>query len=99
MSSHDQSQAPKAEAETEQAQERPYQPISCSGHDQLLALATLRKQCRLTVDTENGGTTDIRGIIEDVYTRRGAEYLRLRDGSVFRLDHIQALDGRPLPAI
>jgi Rho-binding antiterminator len=81
------------------ATDQPYQPISCSGHDQLLALATLRQECRLTVNVKDGGTTDIRGIIEDVYTRDGAEYLRLRDGSIFRLDHIQALDGQPLPPI
>jgi Rho-binding antiterminator len=77
--------------------EPPYEPIACSGHDQLLAFATLRKQCRLTVNTEDGGVRDVQGVIEDVYTRTGAEYLRLRDGSVFRLDRIVALDGRPMP--
>lgn len=80
------------------AYETPYKPIACSGHDQLLAFATLRKQCRLTVKAEDGGVTDVQGVIEDVYTRTGAEYLRLRDGSVFRLDRIVALDGRPMPA-
>ena len=75
----------------------PYAPISCSGHDQLLAFATLRKECRLTVDAEDG-VKDVSGVIVDVYTRAGAEYLRLRDGSVFRLDRIRALDGRPMPA-
>lgn len=82
-----------------QATDQPYQPISCSAHDQLLALATLRQECRLTISADDGGTTDIHGIIEDVYTRAGAEYLRLRDGTIFRLDRIQALDGRPLPPV
>lgn len=79
-------------------EQAPYEPISCSGHDQLLAFATLRKECRLTVSMEDGSPADVRGVIEDVYTRAGAEYLRLRDGSVFRLDRILTLDGRPMPA-
>lgn len=79
-------------------EQTPYEPISCSGHDQLLAFATLRKECRLTVSGEDGVMTDVVGVIADVYTRAGAEYLRLRDGSIFRLDRIRALDGRPMPA-
>jgi Rho-binding antiterminator len=75
---------------------QPYVPIDCSVHDQLLALATLRRACTLTVVQEDGQVADVGGVIEDVYTRAGAEYLQLRDGPVFRLDQIRALDGRPL---
>lgn len=73
----------------------PYVPISCDVHDQLLALASLRKECEITVLAE-GKSGQIRGTIMDVYSRAGAEYLQMKDGSVFRLDQIEALNGRPI---
>lgn len=74
----------------------PYVPISCDVHDQLLALASLRKECELTVALTEGQTRRIRGTIVDVYSRAGAEYLQMEDGSTFRLDRIEALNGRPI---
>lgn len=74
--------------------DQPYEPISCSIHDELLALATLRRDCELTVVLSDGQTRTVSGVIVDVYTRAGAEYLQLRDGPIFRLDQIRALNGR-----
>lgn len=76
--------------------DQPYQPIDCEVHDQLLALATLRRPCALTVTQANGSNTVVSGVIEDVYTKTGAEYLKLRDGDTFRLDQITAIDGKAL---
>jgi Rho-binding antiterminator len=76
--------------------DQPYDPISCSVHDEFLALATLRRSCELTVVLSDGQTQTVSGVIADVYTRAGAEYLQLRDGPTFRLDQIRALNGRPL---
>jgi transcriptional antiterminator Rof (Rho-off) len=76
--------------------DKPYEPISCSIHDEFLALASLRRSCELSVVLPDGQSTTVRGVIEDVYTRSGAEYLQLRDGPTFRLDQIVALNGRPL---
>jgi len=76
--------------------DRPYYPISCAVHDQLLALATLRKESDLTVAGEDGRSELIRGLIVDVYSRSGAEYLELADGRTYRLDRILALDGDPV---
>ena len=78
---------------------RPYVPISCAVHDQLLALATLGKECELTVEESEGSTKLIRGVIVDVYSRAGAEYLQLRDGPTLRLDVIRALAGQPVPPV
>lgn len=75
---------------------RPYVPISCHAHDELLAAATLRKSCRLTVALGDGQSIHVDGIIADVYSQEGAEYLQLRDGTTFRLDQILALDGMPI---
>ena len=73
--------------------EHPYHPISCDVHDQLLALATLRREVELVVLRSSGSGDAVRGVIEDVYTRSGAEYLRMRDGTTLRLDQIRAIDG------
>ena len=77
--------------------DRPYTPISCEAHDRLLALATLRQECEITVSPAGAPADSVRGIVEDVYSRGGAEYLRLRDGRTFRLDEILELDGQPIP--
>ena len=82
---------------TQTAMHQPYVPISCAVHDELLALATLQRECELTIALSEGRTERIRGIIADVYTRDGAEYLQLRDGDTFRLDQIRALNGQPIP--
>jgi len=74
---------------------QPYIPIDCERHDELLALATLRRPCTLGITRLDGISTSLEGIIEDVYTESGAEYLRLRGGAVARLDEIRTLDGKP----
>lgn len=77
--------------------DRPYIPIDCERHDELLALATLRRPCTLEVERPDGTRESLEGVIEDVYTQTGAEYLRLRGGATMRLDQIRALDGRAFP--
>lgn len=76
--------------------DKPYVPISCEIHDEFLALASLRRSCELTVVLGDGREQTVSGLIADVYTREGAEYLQLRDGPTFRLDQIRALNGKPL---
>jgi len=76
--------------------DQPYQPIACDIHDAFLAQASLRRHCELTVRQPDGSSAIVSGVIVDVYTREGAEYLQLRGGPTFRLDHILALDGKPL---
>jgi Rho-binding antiterminator len=75
--------------------DQPYVPINCSRHDELLALASLRRPCTLEVELADGTPASLAGVIEDVYTETGAEYLRLRGGPTVRLDRIHALNGRP----
>ena len=76
--------------------DEPYAPINCSDHDRLLACATLRQNVQLVLMLPDGETQVISGVIEDVYSRKGCEYLRLRDGPTIRLDAIRALDGNLL---
>jgi Rho-binding antiterminator len=77
--------------------DQPYIPINCERHDELLALATLRRPCTLEVERPDGTRESVAGVIDDVYTDTGAEYLRLRGGPTVRLDRIRTLDGRPFP--
>jgi Rho-binding antiterminator len=72
----------------------PYIPINCERHDDLLAFATLRRPCTLEVERPDGTLESLAGVIEDVYTYTGAEYLRLRGGPTMRLDWIRTLNGR-----
>lgn len=68
----------------------PYRPISCDYHDELEAAAMHKEQVDLEFELE-GVTQRERGVVDDVYTAGGAEFVRFRtgQGSVeIRLDHI-----------
>lgn len=75
----------------------PYRPIDCGFHDELLALATRRRECEVVYLDEEGRERSTRGIIEDVYSRGGAEYLRLAGAETVRLDRLVRVDGKPRP--
>lgn len=75
---------------------QPYIPISCTVHDQLLEIATFRQECVMTVSSPDGRARQVRGTIVDVYSRQGAEYLQLHDGTTYRLDQIETLNGEPI---
>lgn len=65
-----------------------YEPIDCGVHDQFLEWATLRQPVAITYESNNGDTSVANDVIKDVYTKDGAEYLRLADGLEIRLDKI-----------
>ena len=70
-----------------------YQNISCSYYDQLEALATTKNDCSIFY---NDGTEKIEhGIIIDLFAHEGAEYLKLNNNTVIRLDHIVSINGLP----
>lgn len=71
-----------------------YEPISCAIHDQLEALAVLGRTIRLTYETRDGTTDQIRSRILDIYASDGAEYLLLETGQRIRLDRIVKFSGR-----
>lgn len=64
-----------------------YEPVSCDYHDQLEAAAMHHQ--RVTLQLDDGRMA--RGRVDDVFTARGAEFIRFAtdDGSEeIRLDHI-----------
>ena len=77
----------------------PYVPISCAIHDKLLDLAVRRESADLTIGNDDGKERLVTGVIADVFSREGAEFLRLADGDLIRLDTIARLNGEEvLPA-
>ena len=75
-----------------------YEPIDCNVHDQLLERATLGQPTEVRYEADDTAGQSVReervahGIIEDVFTREGAEYLRIAGASSapieIRLDKI-----------
>lgn len=70
-----------------------YEPIDCDTHDRLLERATLQQPTTLTFQVDEAEPTVVTDVIEDVYTREGAEYMRLRSGIEVRLDKLLRIDG------
>lgn len=70
-----------------------YTPISCALHDELEAVATLRKKCDIVYGT-NGNVFEASGVIADLYARDGIEYLCLDGGLEIRLDHLIGVNGK-----
>lgn len=74
-----------------------YEPIDCTMHDQLIERAAFRLPTKVTYRNERGELVVARDTIDDVFSRRGAEYLRLSSGTEIRLDRIIDFggDGEP----
>ncbi len=76
-------------------QSSPYQKISCSYYDRLESYATKRTHCSILYHgDEKEQSTD--GIIIDVFAKEDAEYLKLNNGIVIRLDQLISINGVPV---
>jgi Rho-binding antiterminator len=71
-----------------------YIPVSCDFHDELEAIATLRQTCHVVYRTETGVTAEVSGRIVDVYAANHADYVKLEDGTVIRLDQILSVNDK-----
>ena len=69
-----------------------YQNISCSYYDQLEAYATKRTKC-LVIYFDDDLEKTLEGIIVDVFAKDSAEYLKLNNGIVIRLDQLISING------
>lgn len=67
-----------------------YTPVSCELYDRLEAIATLKKECHLTYLNENNELTEVGGQIVDVYAADNADWCKLSDDTVIRLDRIES---------
>lgn len=71
----------------------PYRIVSCSFRDVVEAAATLRTECSIVIWNEQDAEETLTGVIRDVYTQKGAEYLVMNGGKTIRLDRIASLNG------
>lgn len=70
----------------------PYRPISCNFYDELVLLAMRSTDCTIRLLDAEGRPFQIQGIIKDLETRSGEEFMLLQDGRRFRLDQIQQVN-------
>ena len=77
-------------------QKRPevYQPVNCLFYDYLEADATLGRVSEIKYVDQNGVVETISGIIKDLHTKKGEEFLQLDDGQVLPLDSILEFNGK-----
>ena len=69
-----------------------YTPVNSKLFDRLRATATLNQECHLTYRNENNEPTEVRGQIVDVYSTDEAEWCKLNDDTIIRLDRIEAFE-------
>lgn len=69
-----------------------YEPIDCGFHDALVSWATLQQPVEVVYRSETGEETIIQDRIADVYTREGAEYVKLQNGQIIRLDMLRHVE-------
>lgn len=67
-----------------------YQPISCSLFDRIESLSVLRKNVEIIFIDDDGNEKLNKGIITNVFSKEGAEFLDIENNSV-RLDKIKSI--------
>lgn len=73
-----------------------YQPISCAFHDELEAIATLRKDVVIRYKDPHDHVRELTARIRTFQTRVGEEFMILHSGLEIRLDHLISVDGKLL---
>lgn len=71
----------------------PYRPIDCGLHDELQLRVMRGRVVEATWTAPDGTPRSRTGRLLDVFSRDGAEYLRLADGTDVRLDRLVSVDG------
>lgn len=73
-----------------------YQPIDCNFYDILEANAVLKKIVWIEYRDEADDLQKINSRIVDLFVRDKAEYMKLENEQLIRLDKIHAVDGQEL---
>ena len=70
-----------------------YIPINCNYYDELELFALRKTNCKIVLLGEKEEET-IQGLIQNLYTRKGEEFMLLNDGKEIRLDKIISVNGK-----
>ena len=73
-----------------------YRLVACGFHDELEALATLHKPCQIIYRDSDKEVHTVETQIVDVYSADRADFIKLQDGTVIRLDLLISVDGKPI---
>ncbi len=74
--------------------ENEYHPIDCNYYDELVLLAMRKQRCEVVYRDETGAQITEQAIILDVFTKEKAEYIKLSNEKIIRLDNLIAADGK-----
>ena len=74
----------------------PYQLVACTFHDELEALAILRQVSQVVYRDPQDNIQTVNSKIIDVYAANRADFIKLQDGTVIRLDHLVSVNGKPI---
>lgn len=73
-----------------------YRLVACSFHDELEAWSTLRQDCQIIYRDEEGQKQTVTSKIVDVYAANRADFIKLQDGTIIRLDHLMSVNDKPI---
>lgn len=68
-----------------------YKLVDCALQDKLEAIATLHRTANITYLSEADDRTTVESEIVDIYADSGADYCKLKDDTIIRLDKIEAI--------
>lgn len=74
----------------------PYKLVACSFHDELEAIATLRQIVPIVYRDVEDQVQTVNSRIVDIYAANGADYLKLQDDTVIRLDYLVSVNDNPV---
>ncbi len=69
-----------------------YTPVSCELYDELEAIATLHRTSQIAYRNDAGDKVDVTSKIVDVYAKEGADYCKLENGIIIRLDKLETIE-------
>ncbi len=67
-------------------------PVDCALQDKLEAIATLKRTATITYKADSGEAATAESKIVDIYADSGADYCKLENGTVIRLDKLQTIE-------
>ncbi|MEL6224641.1 MAG: hypothetical protein AAFR31_18565 [Cyanobacteria bacterium J06627_8] len=70
-----------------------YVPIDCGFHDRLEAWSILGQDCQILYRDADYAVVEVTDQIVDVYAKNSADFLKLKDDTVIRLDRLVSVNG------
>ena len=74
--------------------ENKYHPIDCNYYDELVLLIMRKKPCEIVYLNEANEQITEHAMITDVFTKEKAEYIKMSNDQIIRLDHLISADGK-----